>query len=89
MTDLPIDDGDDTLRVEWLEITSARADGTVTYRGASSLASTSTAATSPKSLTAPAPAGRSRTRPSTSSSSTAASDSPQERCPQHSPLRAL
>ena len=34
MTDLPIRDGDDALRVNWLEITSARPDGTVTYRGA-------------------------------------------------------
>ena len=33
MTDLPIRDGDDALRVNWLEITSARPDGTVTYRG--------------------------------------------------------
>ncbi len=34
MTDLPIRDGDDALRVNWLEIVSARPDGTVTYRGA-------------------------------------------------------
>ena len=34
MTGLPIRDGDDALRVNWLEITSARPDGTVTYRGA-------------------------------------------------------
>ena len=34
MTDLPIRDGDDALRVNWLEITSARPDGTVAYRGA-------------------------------------------------------
>ena len=34
MTDLPIRDGDDALRVNWLEIVSAKADGTVTYRGA-------------------------------------------------------
>ena len=34
MTDLPIRDGDDALRVNWLETTSARPDGTVTYRGA-------------------------------------------------------
>ena len=34
MTDLPIRDGGDALRVNWLEITSARTDGTVTYRGA-------------------------------------------------------
>ena len=33
MTDLPIRDGDDALPVNWLEITSARPDGTVTYRG--------------------------------------------------------
>ena len=33
MTDLPIRDGDDALRVNWLEITSARPDGTVTYHG--------------------------------------------------------
>ena len=33
MTDLPIRDGDDALRVNWLEITSARPDGTVTHRG--------------------------------------------------------
>ena len=33
MTDLPIRDGDDALRVNWLEIASARPDGTVTYRG--------------------------------------------------------
>ena len=33
MTGLPIRDGDDALRVNWLEITSARPDGTVTYRG--------------------------------------------------------
>ncbi len=34
MTDLPIRDGDDAPRVNWLQITSARPDGTVTYRGA-------------------------------------------------------
>ena len=34
MTGLPIRDGDNALRVNWLEITSARPDGTVTYRGA-------------------------------------------------------
>ena len=34
MTDLPIRDGDDALRVNWLEIVSSKADGTVTYRGA-------------------------------------------------------
>ena len=34
MTDLPIRDTDDALRVNWLEIQSARPDGTVTYRGA-------------------------------------------------------
>ena len=34
MTGLPIRDGDDALRVNWLEIVSARPDGTVTYRGA-------------------------------------------------------
>ena len=34
MTDLPLRDGDDALRVNWLQITSARPDGTVTYRGA-------------------------------------------------------
>ena len=34
MTDLPVRDGDDALRVNWLEITSARPDGTVAYRGA-------------------------------------------------------
>ena len=34
MTDLPVRDGDDALRVNWLEITSARPDGTVTYCGA-------------------------------------------------------
>ena len=33
MTGLPIRDGDDALRVNWLEITSSRPDGTVTYRG--------------------------------------------------------
>ena len=33
MTDLPVRDGDDALRVNWLGITSARPDGTVTYRG--------------------------------------------------------
>ena len=33
IADLPIRDGDDALRVNWLEITSARPDGTVTYRG--------------------------------------------------------
>ena len=33
MTDLPIRDGDDALRVNWLEIKSARPDGTLTYRG--------------------------------------------------------
>ena len=33
MTGLPIRDGDDALRVNWLEITSARPDGAVTYRG--------------------------------------------------------
>ena len=33
MTDLPIRDGDDALRVNWLEITSARPNGKVTYRG--------------------------------------------------------
>ena len=31
MTDLPIRDGDDALRVNWLEITSSRPDATVTY----------------------------------------------------------
>ena len=34
INDLPIRDGDDALRVNWLEIVSAKADGTVTYRGA-------------------------------------------------------
>ena len=34
MTGLPVRDGDDALRVNWLEITSARPDGKVTYRGA-------------------------------------------------------
>ena len=34
MTGLPIRDGDDALRVNWLEIVSARPDGKVTYRGA-------------------------------------------------------
>ena len=34
MTGLPIRDGDDALRVNWLEITSARPNGKVTYRGA-------------------------------------------------------
>ena len=34
MTGLPIRDGDDALRVNWIEITSARPDGKVTYRGA-------------------------------------------------------
>ena len=34
MTGLPIRDGDDALRVNWLEITSARPDGRVTYRNA-------------------------------------------------------
>ncbi len=33
LTDLPIRDGDDALRVNWLEITSARPNGKVTYRG--------------------------------------------------------
>ena len=33
MTDLPIRDGDDALRVNWLEVTSARPGGKVTYRG--------------------------------------------------------
>ena len=40
MTDLPIRDGDDALPRQLLEITSARPDGTVTYRGTSSPAST-------------------------------------------------
>ncbi len=34
MTDLPIRDGDDALRVNWLESTSARPDGTVACLGA-------------------------------------------------------
>ena len=34
MADLPIRDGDDALRVNWLEIVSARPGGKVTYRGA-------------------------------------------------------
>ena len=34
MTDLPVRDGDDALRVNWLEVASARPDGKVTYRGA-------------------------------------------------------
>ena len=34
MTGLPIRDGDDALRVNWLEITGTRPDGTVAYRGA-------------------------------------------------------
>ena len=34
MSDLPLRDGDDALRVNWLDITSARPDGAVTYRGA-------------------------------------------------------
>ena len=34
MTGLPVRDGDDALRVNWLEVASARPDGTVTYRGA-------------------------------------------------------
>ena len=34
MTGLPIRDGDDALHVNWLEVTSARPDGTVTCRGA-------------------------------------------------------
>ena len=34
LTDLPIRDGDDALRVNWLEVTSARPGGKVTYRGA-------------------------------------------------------
>ncbi len=34
LNDLPIRDGDDALRVNWLEIVSAKPDGTVTYRGA-------------------------------------------------------
>ncbi len=34
INDLPIRDGDDALRVNWLEITSAKPDGTVTCRGA-------------------------------------------------------
>ena len=33
MTGLPIRDGDDAVRVNWLEITSARPDGKVTYHG--------------------------------------------------------
>ena len=33
MTGLPVRDNDDALRVNWLEITSARPDGAVTYRG--------------------------------------------------------
>ena len=33
MTDLPLRDGDDALWVHWLEITSRRTDGTVTYHG--------------------------------------------------------
>ena len=34
MTDLPIRDGDDALRVNWLDIVSAKPDGKVTCRGA-------------------------------------------------------
>ena len=34
MTDLPIRDGDDALRVNWLAITSTRPDGAVTHRNA-------------------------------------------------------
>ena len=34
MTDLPIRDGDDALRVNWLEIVSAKPDGAVTCRSA-------------------------------------------------------
>ena len=34
MNDLPIRDGDDALRVNWLKIVSSKPDGTVTYRGA-------------------------------------------------------
>ncbi len=34
INDLPIRDGDDAPRVNWLEIVSARPDGAVTYRGA-------------------------------------------------------
>ncbi len=34
INDLPIRDGDDALRVNWLEIASARPDGAVTCRGA-------------------------------------------------------
>ena len=34
MTDLPIRDGDDALRVNWLEVVSSKPDGTVVYRGA-------------------------------------------------------
>ena len=33
MSDLPIRGGDDALRVNWLEIESAKPDGAVTYRG--------------------------------------------------------
>ena len=34
MTDLPIRDGDDALRVNWIEVASKRPGGKVTYRGA-------------------------------------------------------
>ena len=34
MTDLPLRDGDDALRVNWLEVVSARPGGAVVYRGA-------------------------------------------------------
>ena len=34
MTNLPLRDGDDALRVNWIEITGTRPDGTVTHRGA-------------------------------------------------------
>ena len=34
MVDLPARDGDDALRVNWIEIESARPDSTFTYRGA-------------------------------------------------------
>ena len=34
MNDLPVRDGDDALRVNWIEIVSARPKGKVTYRGA-------------------------------------------------------
>ena len=52
MTGLPVRDSDDALRVNWLEITSARPDGAVTYRGTFVISLDVTATTSPNSPTA-------------------------------------